>query len=74
MAASVSFESETEKQKLREIRRKERNRILKEVRVGHMKFTGSYLIARRKYRRPAMFTPISRFNSFRARSFQRNTD
>jgi len=31
MATPVSFESLTEKQKLREIRRKERNRILKEV-------------------------------------------
>jgi len=31
MSAPVSFESATEKQKLREIRKKERNRILKEV-------------------------------------------
>jgi len=33
MAAPVSFESAVEKQKLREIRRKERNRILKEVSI-----------------------------------------
>jgi len=31
MAAPVAFESLTEKQKLREIRRNERNRILKKV-------------------------------------------
>jgi len=33
MAAPVAFESVTEKEKLREIRRKERNRILKEVSI-----------------------------------------
>jgi len=33
MAARVPFESETEKQKLREIRKRDRERILKEVRV-----------------------------------------
>jgi len=33
MAAHVAFESETEKQKLKEIRRAERERILKQVHI-----------------------------------------